>query len=89
MAESRKSSKKAPENRKKGRKFGRKPENAILESRKIEKKSVENRKTHIFVAENWKETPYYPPSKLASQKECGYTRTTNQTRTLIGNCGLL
>ncbi len=62
LAESRKSTKKVPENRKKSRKFGRKPENAILESRKIEKKSAKNRKTHIFVAENRKETPYYPPS---------------------------
>ena len=38
MAERRKSTKKVPENRKKYRKCGRKPENAMSESRKDEKK---------------------------------------------------
>ena len=65
LMESRKSTKKVPENRKKSRKFGRKPENTISESRKMGKKSAENRKTHIFVAENRKETPYYPPLRTA------------------------
>ena len=64
MAESRKSSKKIPENRKKHTECARKPENAILESRKVGKKSAESRKKHIFSAENRKETPYYPPSKV-------------------------
>ncbi len=41
LAESRKSSKKVPENRKKYIKCARKPENAILGSRKVEKKSAE------------------------------------------------
>ncbi len=62
MAESRKSSKKVPENRKRYIKCARKPENVILESQKVGKKSAESRKKHIFSAENRKETPYYPPS---------------------------
>ena len=48
LAESQKSTEKVPENRKKYRKLGRKPENAILESQKVEKNLRKARKSIFF-----------------------------------------